>query len=173
MKTAVLSPKEATFVKAKLEGKSNTQAAAAAVPGLKPNSLPVVGLRLSRSVNVQVELQRELTKQLKKHDITIKRVMSVISDALNATKVVVNGRGEDAFAEVEPDHTTRLKAATMASDMLGLKNKAQPTQNPFAKGFTPVEPNDTLDNEELVAALQNSDEVRLQQVVFKNNQNTA
>ena len=32
-------------------------------------------------------------------------------DALNATKLLISGNGEESFAEVVPDHTIRLKAA--------------------------------------------------------------
>lgn len=146
---------KASFVKAKLQGASDTQAALQAKPYLKPASAPNAGMRLARNGDVQQALQ----KALKKHHITIDRTAKVISDALAADKTVVHGKDEDAFAEVVPDHTVRLAANKQAIQLLGLG----PTQ---AKGPAQPDAIDPGSAKELAEAIRNGDEVRVTQAVW-------
>lgn len=159
MDTTTLTPKQAIFAKAKASGKTATEAALLA--GSKNDiSARKYATRVSRIVAVDQAIQKELRKQLRKHDITPKRILGIISDAMNATKVVVTGKDEDAFAEVQPDHSTRLRAATMASDLLGLRYKpSTPDQSPTN---VPNSPN----TEQIAAALESGDEVGQVRAIF-------
>lgn len=149
-----MTTKEAKFVKAKLENKSNTQAALEAVPNIKPSSAPKTGMRLSRSVHVQEALQTVLEK----HNLNIDRTAQVIDDALDASK-------QNQFTgEINPDHTVRLKAADMLHGLMGLKGTKQEA---------PKESNNNPQSaKELAAALEHSDEIKLNQIIFNKKEDT-
>lgn len=94
-----------------------------------------------------------LIKALRKHGLTATKAIKPIVEALEATKISIHGKDSEAFAEVEPDHSTRLRAAQLAIELLGLKtNKLPEPDNPT--------------NKLLTEALQGSDTVKLQQIVF-------
>lgn len=136
------------FVKAKLEGKSDLQAAKIAKPHLKTdNSAGVVGHHMAK----KPEIQDALAKALQKHQITLDRAIKPITDALDASKTV--GVGE--YADVVPDHAIRLRASNMSMDLLGVKRSSD----------TPP-PQAPLDGTALLEALKSADFVKLQQIVF-------
>lgn len=143
-----MTTKEARFVKAKLKGKSNTQAAIEAVPGITPSYAPVAGYRLIKNDNVQAALQNALAK----HNLTIDRTAKVIDDALDASK-------QNQFTgEINPDHTVRLKAADMLHGLMGLKGTKQES---------PKQPDNSPHTaKELADAIRNGDEVKITQAVF-------
>jgi hypothetical protein len=114
-KSPKLSPTEAKYIKAKVEGKSNTQAALIATRATSVNSAKTLGHRLSTKVNVQEALQIALDK----HGLTADRIIGVVADGMDATKTVIIGKDEDAFADQVPDHGVRLKAAGMAAQFRG------------------------------------------------------
>lgn len=139
---------KAKFAEAKLLGASHTKAAMIAKPDIKPSSAPNVGMRLSRDVDVQQILQNALLK----HNISIDRTAQVVSEALDACK-------QNQFTgEINPDHTIRLKAADMAHGLMGLK------------GTQPVPAKEASHNpaaaKELAHALEQSDEIKLNQIIF-------
>ena len=53
-------------------------------------------------------MRHELKRLLRESDVTVKRALGVVSDAMNATK----GKGEE-------DHPTRLRAADMSLKLHG------------------------------------------------------
>lgn len=107
-----LSIKEQRFIEAKAQGLSNTKAALHAVPGLKPKSAGNTGMRMSK----KVEVSNALDKALKKHDITMDKLIKPIGDALTANKLeLMDGIYHDSGI---PDHTTRLKASSMGIKLL-------------------------------------------------------
>lgn len=143
-----MTTKQAKFVKAKLEGKSNTQAALAAVPNIKPSYAPVAGHRLMHNDNVQEALQ----KALQKHNITIDRTAQVVAEALDAEKQ------NQYTGEIITDHTVRLKAADMAHGLMGLKGQKQDLGSSDR-----VDPGTA---KELAEAIRSGDEVRVTQAVW-------
>lgn len=96
-----------------------------------------------------------LVKGMQKHGLTAEKVLKPIAEALNANKMVIVGSGDEAFVDVQPDHSIRLKAASMAIELLGFKK----TNNAI---FHAKE-----DNQAITKALKGMDEVELQRAVFR------
>lgn len=111
-----LGKKEITFIKAKVAGKSNTEAAMLATGAKTKDVAKTQGHRLSTNVNVQ----EALAAAFEAHGITVDAAVAPIGEGLKATRVVIHGNKEEAFAEVEPDHSIRLKASGMALGLMGL-----------------------------------------------------
>ena len=109
-----MNVKDSIIVKEKLKGKNSKQIAKIVYPGSKNGDVSV-RQRLQKPT-----LKAALNKALQRHNITIDRVLKPIDEALDATKVVITGKGEDAFAEVQPDHTTRMQASDRAVKLMGL-----------------------------------------------------
>jgi len=95
-----------------------------------------------------------LVKAMRLHGLTATKVIKPIVEALEANKSVVMGKDEDAFVDIQPDHSTRLRAAQLAIELLGLKKDLEFAQPP------------NKDNKALTKALQNADEVELQRIIF-------
>lgn len=120
-----LTIKESLYIQARLEGKSQIDA------GLAAGSKTVEGARklaqrMSHNVAVQNALQNMLDIQLVKHNITYDRILQNIDDALQATKQ------NNFTGEVTADHQTRLKASTMALDLIERQTPKTP-QSPQPK----------------------------------------
>lgn len=97
-------------------------------------------------------IENEMTILLHKHNLTLDRALKPISDALDATKVVILGNKEDAFADVIPDLDMRMRASDRVIRLLG-KDRPQ---------------NQQMDNTDIKEALQGDmDEVELTRAVFK------
>lgn len=121
-----LTVTQAKFVKAKVEGLSNTKAAMVATGTSSVNSAKTQGFRLSTNVNVQEAMQIALTKR----NLTADRIAVVIDEAMDATKTVMVGVGEEAQPNEVPDHSIRLKAAGMAATYMGVtKTPSEGTTN--------------------------------------------
>lgn len=142
--------RERVFAEELLKGKSQTEAAKIASPHLTKKSAAMVGSRLAKRQSVQ----QLIDKALKKHDITILKAIGPIADALQATKIVTSHTEPDY--EII-DHPVRLKASSMALDLLGAKKTKDQPQTPPA----------SLNNEELSQALKTNDAVELQRILFK------
>jgi phage terminase small subunit len=125
-RTPQLNMREAKFVKAKIQGLSNTQAAIVATGTTSVNSAKTLGHRLSTSVNVQEAMRIALERR----NLTADRIAGVIDDAMDANKTVAVGEGD---IQTVPDHSVRLKAAGMAATYMGVtKTPADgPTNNNF------------------------------------------
>lgn len=121
-----LKPKEIKFIEGKVAGKSNRQAASEAT-GASIEVAAVQANRMLRDVNVQ----DELAKAFQRHGITIDAATQPIADGLKATKTVVVGKDEEAFADEVPDHPTRLKASSMAFNLMGLGKNTDGVTNNF------------------------------------------
>lgn len=96
-----------------------------------------------------------LIKALRKHGLTATKAIKPIVEALNASKVIIhNGDNpDDSWTEEVPDHAIRLRASQLAIELLGLKN-AKP------------EPSQPKTNGALLNAINESDEIKMQQIVF-------
>lgn len=115
-----LSPTQAKVVKAKVEAEladiPQAVAARQVFPNQTPNAASVSMSRELKKANVQEALQ----SALEKHNLTPDRIMGVVDDAMGAEKTVIIGNGEQAMADVIPDHSIRLKAAGMAANFMGI-----------------------------------------------------
>ena len=101
-------------------------------------------------------IQTELQKVLRKEKITLKRAIKPISEGLDAEKLIVMGSKDDSFIDRIPDHSTRLKASSMALDLLGVKNK--PDNDP-----------EPINTDDIKRAIKKGDIKELQRVIFKEN----
>lgn len=120
-----LTIKQAKFVKAKLEGKSGTQAALEAYD-TTPKVARTIAAENMAKPNIREILQAEFAKQ----GITLEAIVKPIADGLKADKVVIVGKDEDAFADLQPDHSIRLKASGMAAQFMGIgKNQTEVNVN--------------------------------------------
>lgn len=98
-----------------------------------------------------------LIKAMRVHGLTATKAIKPIADALEAKKLIVhNGNNpDDSWTEEIIDHTTRLKAAQLAIELLGLK-KPQKALEGLSK-----------ENKEVERIIKSSDEVELQRAVFR------
>ena len=112
-----LTVKEAKLVKGIAEGKPKYKAAIDA--GYSPKTAPTIASQTLKKVNVQEALQ----VALQKHNITPDRTIQRVSEALDAEKVAIVGNGDQAMAEITPDHGTRLSAVKIANNLMGLGQK--------------------------------------------------
>jgi hypothetical protein len=67
-----------------------------------------------------ITVQQALQEALAKYDLTTDRLANVVDEAMSATKTVIIGKDEQAFADEVPDHGIRLKAAGMAANWMGI-----------------------------------------------------
>lgn len=111
-----LTPKQSKLVKGIVAGKSKRQAATDAGYTGSPATVSVTASKVLKNANVQDALATALTK----HDLTPDRIAAVVSDALGAVKVSIIGNGDQAMADVQPDHAVRLRAADMAGKFMGI-----------------------------------------------------
>ena len=65
--------------------------------------------------NIKAAIEASLVK----HGITLDAAVKPIAEALNAERVVIVGNGDQAMAELVPDHNVRLKASGMAIKLMG------------------------------------------------------
>lgn len=105
-----------------------------------------------------------LIKAMRVHGLTATKAIKPIAEALNAEKIVVRKRTvhmengdtqEEEFLDSEPDHNTRLKAAQIAIELMGLK-----------KGNKLPEKREN-ESKDIWKALKGKDEVELQRAVFR------
>lgn len=113
-----LTVKEAKLVKAKAEGKTVLEAANEAeyLPNAKDETRRVEATRTLQKPHVKEALHAEMAKQ----GIDIASIVKPVKDGLVAEKVSIVGNGDQAMAEVTPDHSTRLKAVQIASKWMGV-----------------------------------------------------
>lgn len=119
-KAPSLTPKEGKFVKAYVAS-NNKRRAAQVATGASPEVAAVQANRMLKNVNVQEAIQAEMSKQ----GITLELIVKPIRDGLEAEKVSIVGNGEQAMAEVTPDHSIRLKASSMAQQLIGLNKGSE------------------------------------------------
>jgi hypothetical protein len=102
---------------------------------------------------------QELARQLRLQKVSIERVVKTFVDAINATKVITSHTEPDY--EV-PDHPTRLRAATLLIDLMGLK-KVVSTKLVVKKKLIS---NDDQTVKDISKALKSGDTVELSKTVF-------
>lgn len=100
-----LTSKEIKLVKGIAEGKKKRHAAKEAGYTGSPETISVTASQTLKKPNVQ----EALAAAFEKHGITIDAAIAPVGKALVATKVVIHGNAEDAFAEVVDDIELQLK----------------------------------------------------------------
>jgi len=111
-----LTVKQKKFVKEYVAKDGNGQEAAKAVYGVSnDNSARQLASENLTKPNIKFAIEQALEK----HGITMDAAIKPIADGLLADKVSISGQGDQAFAEVTPDHSTRLKASGMALRLMG------------------------------------------------------
>lgn len=113
-----LTDKQRKFVKAKAEGKTGVQAAMEAYDTDDYNTANVIAVENLQKPTIQEAVQKEMARQ----GIDLESIVRPITDGLKAEKVSIVGNGDQAMAEVTPDHGIRLKASKMAQDLIGIKS---------------------------------------------------
>lgn len=128
MKKPKLTKKQAEFVKGIAEGKPGYKAVLDAYDVTDPKLAGVIS-----SENLAKPSIREALEPIfAKHNITIDAAIAPIGKALTATKVVIHGNKEDAFAEVVEDLDMQLKGSDRALKLMGIgQDKDNPTINNF------------------------------------------
>lgn len=120
-----LKPREIKFIAGKAKGLTNVAAAMQATGLTNPPSASVIAGRMLKNPSVQEELIRVFEEQ----GITLERAIEPISKALAATKVVIHGNKEDAFAEVVDDIDLQLKGSDRALKLMGVSQGEGVTNN--------------------------------------------
>lgn len=117
-KTKKLTIKEAKLVKAKVQGKTMAQAAKEA--GYMPNASDETRRREAYNITQKPHVKAQLQKELAKQGITLEAIVKPIADGLKAEKVSIVGNGDQAMAEITPDHNVRIKSSQIASKWMGV-----------------------------------------------------
>lgn len=110
-----LTLKQKKFITEVAKGKSGTQAALIAYDTTSVDVAKNIASETLRKPNVQ----EALAVAFEKHGITLDKAIKPIADGLVADKVHIVGNGEQAMAEIAPDHSIRLKASGMALRLMG------------------------------------------------------
>lgn len=111
-----LTVKETKLVKGVAQGKTRRQAAKDAGYSGTDETVSVVASQTLNKPNVKEQLHKELEKQ----GITVEAIVKPIADGLKAEKVSVVGNGDQAMAEITPDHNIRIKSSQIASKWMGI-----------------------------------------------------
>ena len=119
-----LTIKQKKFVKAYVKTDGNGQESAKAAYDVKSDA---VARSLASENLTKPNVRYAIEQSLIKHGITMDRAIKPISDALDADKISISGQGDQAFAEVTPDHSTRLKASGMALKLMGADKDNTPS----------------------------------------------
>lgn len=125
MKKPKLTVKQAKFVKGIAEGKSGIQSALAAYD---TDSVDVAKSIASENLT-KPSIKSALEPIFAKHNITLEAAIAPIGKALTATKVVIHGNKEDAFAEVVEDLDMQLKGSDRALKLMGVGQDKTPVND--------------------------------------------
>lgn len=111
-----LTTKQLKFVKAKAEGKTGVAAAMEAYPTLNYSVANAVAVENMHKPSIQQALEKEMRKQ----GLTLESIITPVREALTAEKVSIVGNGDQAMAEITPDHSVRLTAVKIAAQFMGV-----------------------------------------------------
>jgi len=118
-----LTIKQTKFVKAYVATDGNGQEAAKIAYNSSSDN---VARSTASQALTKVNVRQAIDAALKRHNITLDAAMKPIEDGLLADKISISGQGDQAFAEVTPDHSIRLKASGMALKLLGADKENTP-----------------------------------------------
>lgn len=120
-----LTLKETKLINGIVKGKTKRQAG---VDAGYTGTLETVQVTVSKTLK-KPSVQEMLAKSFKKHGIDLDAAIKPIAEGLKADKVSIVGNGDQAMAEVTPDHSIRLKASGMALSLMGLNKTGDVTIN--------------------------------------------
>jgi phage terminase small subunit len=125
-----LTPKQAKFVEGIAKGKKQYQAALDAYDTTDER----VATAIATENLSKPSIRQALEPIFEKHNINIDSAIAPIGKALTATKVVIHGNKEDAFAEVVEDLDMQLKGSDRALKLMGIgQDKTGDTINNFGQ----------------------------------------
>ena len=126
MKDKPLTVKQKKFVKAYVENEGNgLQAAKKVYKTSSDKSAAVISSQNLAKLNIKDAIDQSLIK----HGIDIDLAVAPIAKALVATKVVIHGNKEDAFAEEVEDIELQLKGSDRALKLMGVSQEKTPAVN--------------------------------------------
>lgn len=111
-----LSPKQARLVKATAMGKNQTEAGLYA----RPDARPTLARQWANENLQKPTVKQALYEEMVRQGIDIESVVKPVADGLKADKVSIVGNGDQAMAEITPDHNIRLKSVQIASRWMGI-----------------------------------------------------
>lgn len=120
-----LTVKETKLIQGIAQGKPKRVAALEAGYGSTIESASAIATKTLAKVNVQEALHEALVK----HGITLDQAIAPIGKALTATKILISGQGDQAFAEVVEDIELQLKGSDRALKLMGVSNPEGGTTN--------------------------------------------
>jgi hypothetical protein len=147
---ASMTTKDAQILKGKLQGKTSKQIAAVVYPGSKNGDVTV------RKHLQKATVKDALDKALKKHNITIDRILKPIDEALDAKNDIYSKDG--TYIDSQPNHGVRLAASDRASKLMGLDKVHDTPQD--------TSPQPVIDHAAIHKAIEAGDMVTLQQIIF-------
>lgn len=125
-----LTPKQAKFVEGIARGKTQAQSA---LEAYDTDNERVASAIASENLTKPV-IRQALEPIFEKHNISLETAIAPIGKALTATKVVIHGNKEDAFAEVVEDLDMQLKGSDRALKLMGIgQDKSGDTINNFGQ----------------------------------------
>lgn len=111
-----LTQAEVKLVKLMVAGNSKSRAGMLATGSNTLGSGAAQASRMLKKEDVQIALQEAFDK----HGINMDTAIAPIGKALKATKVVIHGNGEEAFAEEVEDIELQLKGADRALKLMNI-----------------------------------------------------
>lgn len=120
-----LNPKQINIIKGKVAGKKNRTIAKELMPNIDPHSAETL---VSRELK-KVDVKEALAAAFEAHGITLDAAIEPIGKALKATKIVIHGNKEDAFAEEVEDLDLQLKGSDRALKLMGIGAEQGTTNN--------------------------------------------
>lgn len=121
-----LTVKQTKFVKAYVANDGNgTKAALETYDTTEPTVANAIAVENLLKPSIKEAIENALIK----HEITMDSAVKPIADGLKAIKYYEDN--EDGTATVQPDHSTRLKASSMALKLMGAEQKAEASGNTF------------------------------------------
>lgn len=126
-RTKPLTYKENKLIKGIASGKTRRQAALDAYDTTSPETASAIASETLAKPNVQ----EALAKAFEDNGITLNAAIAPIGKALIATKVVIHGNKDEAFAEVVEDVDLQLKGSDRALRLMGIGQTNDGVTNNF------------------------------------------
>lgn len=120
-----LNPTQIKIIKAKASGKKQRDIGKEIFPNATPGSQSTL---VSRELK-KVDVKEALELAFERNGITLDAAIEPIGKALKATKIVIHGNKEDAFAEEVEDLDLQLRGSDRALKLMGIGAEQGTTNN--------------------------------------------